>query len=456
MDKNDKIIVDLEHENDNLEEIDNIKQTSHSSQSGHHHHHSHHHHHHSGRRHRNSKLEKAKRFLKRYKYRIANVIIAILFVTVLIVLGFSLDKRNYVGKSESSSTSGGISETESTLLLEVPFFDEDVVLAGPAVEAYMTSDSSVSAVSVYKNFLALGNLDKGQPVTVSYNLKGVPEGCEVKNAELFVSEKNDFSNSVVYYLSNDETSVDVYNLKTATQYYYRISIAFSNGTSTSVNGSFRTANTPRMLSVDGACNMRDIGGWKTVNGKTIKQGMLYRSAEIDGAVNSKYKISAEGINTLLTVLGIRTDMDLRSSSDNPNGTDVLGTGVEHIYYNAPMYSDAFTDSGKKTMCRIFSDLADKSNYPVLLHCTHGMDRTGTVCYLLEALLGVGEEDLMREYQLSAFYHGTLWSLNEMNEFIGQLKSYEGATIQEKAESYLLSAGVTASEIASIREIYLEG
>ena len=71
-------------------------------------------------------------------------------------------------------------------------------------------------------------------------------------------------------------------------------------------------------------------------------------------------------------------------------------------------------------------------------------------------MGVSEADLMKEYQLSAFYHGTLWSLNDMNEFIGQLKSYEGATIQKKAENYLLSAGVTSDEIAIIREIYLEG
>lgn len=455
MDKDNNIVVDIEHEKDNLEKSFERKESSHSSHRGHHHSHSHHHHH-SKRRHHNSKKEKAKRFFKRYKYRLSNVVIAVLFVAILIVLGVSLDKRNYSDDEGSSHVSGGITVTDSTLQIEVPFFDGDVVLANSAVEAYMSSDSSVSAVSVYKNYVALGNLDKGKPVKISYDVNGVPEGCSVKSAELYISEKSDFSNSSVYYLSADETSADVYNLKTATDYFYRISLSFSNGTSTSVNGSFRTADSPRMLNVDGACNMRDIGGWKTLDGKVIKQGMLYRSAEIDGAVEAKYKVSSEGINTLLTVFGIRTDMDLRHSSDNPNGTDALGTGVEHIYYSAPMYSEAFTASGKASIRRVFADLADKSNYPVLLHCTHGMDRTGIVCYLLEALLGVSEEDLMKEYQLSAFYHGSLWSLNEMNEFIGQLKSYEGSTIQKKAESYLLSAGVTPAEIASIREIFLEG
>ena len=120
-----------------------------------------------------------------------------------------------------------------------------------------------------------------------------------------------------------------------------------------------------------------------------------------------------------------------------------------------MYSEVFSDKGKASIRRIFADLADESNYPVLLHCTHGMDRTGTVCYLLGAVLGMSEEDLMKDYQLSAMYHGDLWGENQMSEFIGQLKSYEGMTIQKKAENYLLSAGVTPDEINSIREIYLE-
>lgn len=464
MEEKDNIVVDLKHDKDNLEESLVKNDEVHSSHSEHRHsehHHSHHHshHHHSSdkhrRHHRNSKQEKAKRFLKRYKFRIANIFVAVLFVCILVVFGVSLDKESYQDENDSSAVSDRINETESTLQIEIPLFEEEVVLAGPAVEAYLSSDASVSATGIYKKFSALGNLDKGLPVTISYDVKGLPSGYTVLNAEIQVSEKEDLSSPLVYLLSNGETSTDIYNLKTDTQYYYRVNLKLSSGTKTAIEGSFKTADTPRMLSVDGAANIRDIGGWRTADGKRIKQGLLYRSAEIDGAVDSKYKITTDGVNTMLTVLGIRTDMDLRPSTDNPSGADALGAGVRHTYYNAPMYSNAFTDSGKASVRKIFSDLADKNNYPVLLHCTHGMDRTGTVCYLLEALLGVAEEDLMREYQLSAFYHGSLWSLNDMNEFIGRLKAYEGATIRNKAENYLLSIGVTAQEIASIREIYLE-
>lgn len=426
--------------------------------SSHHSHHSHHHYHHHSHHHSHrsrSKKEKAKRFFKRNKYKLANAFVALLFVCTLIVMGVSLDKSSS-DESVAPNANGVTVETQATLQLEIPLFDEDVVIAGPAVAEFFNSDSTVSGTSVYKKYASMGRLDVGLPVTLSYAVNGIPEGCFVRSTEVFVSEKSDFSNPSVYYLSDKETSIDVYHLKVNTQYYYRFTLSLSNGTETSVDGSFRTAAGPRVLSVDGMCNMRDIGGWTTLDGKKIKQGLLYRSAELDGAVNSKYTVTNEGVNTLLTAFGIRTEMDLRHSSDNPSGTNTLGVGVEHNYYNAPMYGEVFTEKGKAAVRAVFADLADKRNYPVLLHCTHGMDRTGTICYLLEALLGVSEEDMMKEYQLSALYHGSLWSLNQMNEFIGQLKSYEGATIQQKAENYLLSAGVTPAEISAIKEIYLEG
>ncbi len=455
MDNKDNEIIRLDQDESGIVNSPEENEGSHYSH-GDHHHHSHHHHH--SRKRRNSKKEKAKRFLKRNKYKIANIFVTVLFISILAALGFMLDKHGFSKKDDSSSpsVSTGVEITDSTLQLEIPLFKNDIVLVSPAVAKYMESDISVSASDVYDYYAALGRLDTGLPVTLWYSIKGIPSGYTVRSAELFVSENSDFKSPLVFSLSGDETSVDVYNLKTNKQYYYRFVLSISNGSKTSVDGNFKTANTPRMLSIDGVGNIRDIGGWKTLDGKTVRQGLLYRSTELDGAVDSKYTATSSGINTLLTVLGIRTDMDLRYESENKNGTHALGAGVEHTYYNSGMYSDIFTDAGKTATRKIFSDLADESNYPVLIHCTHGMDRTGTICYLLEALLGVSEDDLMRDYQLSAFYHGSWWSLDQMNEFIGRLKSYEGSNMQEKAESYLLSIGVTPAEIASIREIYLEG
>lgn len=437
-----------------------ISDGGHSHHSHHSHHSSHHSHshssHHSSRRKNKKRKEKLKRFWKRNKHKIINVVLAILLVAALVIIGVMFDKQHFSDseKTPFSETAEGVNITDASIMVEIPLFDEDVVLVSPAITKYMGSDISTLAESIYKDYVALGRLDKGLPIKLWYNVEGIPEGYSVRSAELLVSEKNDFKSSIVYSFDGDETSVDVYNLKTGTQYYYKFVLSLSNGTKSSVEGSFRTADTPRLLNIDGACNLRDIGGYKTLDGKTVRQCLLYRSAEIDGAVDSKYKITADGVNTLLSVLGIRTDMDLRVQSDNPNGTHALGAGVKHTYYGASMYSDVFNENGKAVTRKIFADLANKENYPVLLHCTHGMDRTGIVCYLLGAVLGVSESDLMRDYQLSAFYHGSLWGLNQMNELIGMLKSYEGATINEKAENYLLSAGVTSEEIESIKDIFL--
>lgn len=452
MDENNKIIFDSSEEKSPETMLENNEHVN-SHHSHHSHHSSHHHsHHHSSKR---GKKSKAKRFLKRNKYKIANVVIAVAFAAILLVLGLLLDNGKHYGDNKSTDVSNGITLTEDAIQIEVPLFDEDVVIVGPAVKAYADADSSVQASSIYNDYIALGQLDIGLPVKLYYNIKGIPDGCSVRSAEVLVSEYENLSTSNVYSLSADETSLDVYHLKTNTQYYYRIKLSLSNGTKTSVSGSFKTADTPRILSVDGVRNMRDIGGYKTLSGKTVKQGVLYRSTELDGKVESRFSITSKGVNDMLSVLGIRTDMDLRHASDNPDGTHALGAGIKHVYYGAPMYGNAFTDEGKSAIRKIFADLADKNNYPILMHCTHGMDRTGTVCYLLEAVLGMSEEDMMKDYQFSALCHGNLWGMNQMNEFIGRLKSYDGVTIQEKAENYLLSIGVIEAEIAEIRGIFLE-
>ena len=425
----------------------------------HHSHHSHHHHHHSsGHGHRSSngsrKKEKAKRFWKRNKYKIINAVVSVMFAVVLVLLGVMIDKNSSDKKQTVNNSSDEMIVTDSSIKLEIPLFDGEQTLVSPAVTKYMSSDDTVLAEDVYKDYAPLGRLDIGKSVKLGYSVDGIPEGYSVRSAELLVSENNDFKSSIVYALENGETSVDVYNLKTGTQYYYKFVLSVSNGTKTSVEGSFKTADTPRFLNVDGACNMRDVGGWKTVDGKTVRQGLLYRSAELDGVIDSKYRITSEGVNTILSVLGVKTEMDLRVKSDNPNGINMLGASVKHNYYGAAMYSDTFTENGKNAIKNIFADLADKNNYPIIMHCSHGMDRTGTVCYLLEAVLGLSEKDLLREYQLSALYHGSLWGLGQMNEFIGRLKSFDGATINEKAESFLLSAGVTEEELANIKDIFL--
>ncbi len=438
----------------------NSRGAHHHSRSGHSHHHSHHRHHSSSKK-RKKQSSKGKEkfisFIRRNKHYLIYAAMAIIFVICLLLVGGHLDKKDEViDNVPPESENSNVDTTVEQIQINVPLFSEEVVIVGPAIDAYLKAESSVSAVDIYDLYNGRNaRLDIGLPVKLSYKISGVPKGYIVKNVEFVVADNAGYNNPYIVSTSGYEAAIDVYNLKTGTQYYYSIDITFFNGVESSVSGKFKTAPGPRAMYIDGVYNMRDIGGWVTEDGKEIKQGLLYRGCEIDGAVETKYTITPEGVTAMLRLLGIKTDMDLRLPEDNKYGIDALGPSVKHTYYSAPMYSTIFNSQENAEKIRIiFSDLADESNYPIYLHCTYGQDRTGTVCYLLEALLGLSEEDLMKEYQLSALHHGYQPS-EYMDEFVNNLKSLPGDTMSEKVEGYLLSIGVTEAEIASIRSIFLE-
>jgi protein-tyrosine phosphatase len=207
------------------------------------------------------------------------------------------------------------------------------------------------------------------------------------------------------------------------------------------------------MHIDGAVNMRDIGGWMTESGVRIPQGLLFRGSELDGAVEPSYRLTEDGLREMITKLGIRYDLDLRSADINPSKINALGANVKHEYFNAPMYADAFSDENRETMRSIFSAIAKPENYPMYLHCTYGRDRTGTVCYILEALLGVSEGDLRRDYEMSAFTDSYA-ELENFAKLTYALEQCAGDSLSQKAESYLKGLGVTDAEIASIKQIFL--
>lgn len=445
-----------------------VAETEHHSHSSHHHHshhsHGHHHRHHSSHKSSNNRKkqnrkEKIERFIRRNKKYIVYCVVAIAVFICMVFVGGYLDRIDRVGHQGESVGEDyqGEKNSASHLNIDIPFFDEDVVIVNPAVEAFMKADGSLSVKDVYDMYSSYANrLDVGVPVELSYEISEVPSGYNVKKAEIIIADNKSLSNPSVYTLKDYETKLYVYNLKTGTRYYYRINLTFANETETSVGGSFMTAEGPRIMNVDGVYNMRDIGGWKTASGKVIKQGLLYRGCEIDGSIEPKYTITDSGINTMLKELGIKTDMDLRAESDNIYGTDVLGAAVNHKYYGTQMYSQIFENKkSNESIRKVFSDLADKKNYPIYLHCTYGQDRTGTVCYLLEALLGVSKENMMKEYLLSGLHYGDVYGGHEpMEEFIEKLSKLPGVSMSEKVEGYLLSIGVTEDEISSIRKIFL--
>ncbi len=418
-----------------------------STHEEHHHHHSHHHGHHRSSSRRKRKI---KRFFRKNKHKLINIIACTLAVSLLIAFAVTADNRS--GNSTGVTSTAQI--TQSAIQIKSTLYTQDVVLAEGAVLNYMQPDNTLSAHDVYgENQGYDRRLDIGLPVQYSFEVTGLPAAVSVKDGLLEVSEYSDYSHARKLPIIGQSQSVEIYHLKTGTRYYYRLSLNLSTGSSVGTNGEFTTQRSPRFLKIDGIRNVRDFGGWKNANGKTVKQGLLYRGTELDGAVESGYRLTAQGLSDMTQVLGIRFDMDLRAPSVNTNRVDALGSNIPHRYYNANMYSDALKANGNETMRKIFGDLANKDNYPIYLHCTYGRDRTGTVCYLLDGLLGVSKEDAYKEYELSAFVDSFV-PTEEFKAFQDKVDSFAGTTFQQKVETYLLSVGVTPAEIKSIREIFL--
>ena len=246
----------------------------------------------------------------------------------------------------------------------------------------------------------------------------------------------------------------VNNLFKAQTYYVKV---MADGTSLTAEASFTTTDLgPRVMTVDGVYNVRDVGGYFTASGKTTQQGLIYRGGALSPSSDyPNVRITESGIATMAEEMGIRTEIDFRNSAEALGVTESCIPDAELIYCTLGGYDSGiinYAESYKK----VFQLLARPENYPVYYHCTGGADRTGTVSYLLGALLGMDEADLIRDYEFTSFsLYGERNSKTTKYAFQGLcdlIDSYAGDTLAEKAESYLMSIGVTADEIFNIRAI----
>ena len=390
-----------------------------------------------------------------YHYPLINGILIVLSVLILGALVFvvsyagTLRDKLPVRNQEEETAQEVQSATINSVRVEAPYLTEEQILVGTGVLAYMNSDLEEDVAEVLAAYRKDGTrMDAGYPVTLKFDVMGLPVGAEVEKIVVEVDEVKSFLNARTIELDAQARSVSIYHLKTGTKYYYRITLKLVGGHEVAMLSSFKTAKTPRLLSIDGIVNVRDLGGVTTTDGRTFRQGILYRGSEMDG--RTEFTITEAGVRDMVDVLGIKTELDLRYLEVM---SYALGSDVEHICYGTAMYSEVLEEEYNEKVRKLFSDLADPETYPAYLHCSYGWDRTGTICCILQALLGVSEEDIIREHELSALYYGGA-STELLEELLMNLKAMDGESLPDKVAGYLLSIGVTQEEIDSIKHILL--
>lgn len=201
-------------------------------------------------------------------------------------------------------------------------------------------------------------------------------------------------------------------------------------------------------------NVRDLGGWDC-DGGTVKYGMLFRGGE---PLTSDKSL-------MVDTVGIRHELQLRGDSDIPQRHSLWG-----IDWSCPAkyvwLSLTPTDTWKEILGTVFANV--KSLKPTYFHCAAGADRTGTVAVMLEALLGVSESDISKDYELTCFYTGTgnddvarRRNEDEFKNYITAIKSVglRGSledTFANHAVSFALSLGFTVDEINAYRTAMING
>lgn len=196
----------------------------------------------------------------------------------------------------------------------------------------------------------------------------------------------------------------------------------------------------RSLGMEGIGNARDLGGLHTDGGKTVRRGLLLRSASLDNATEAdKLRLRDHFHVTSIVDLRMNFERERFASTELEFGRtccisvfdeerrmrergkfgipldrklstmDMVMMGVDAGVVNGEMYI-GFLESphAKRAWSQVLRCVLEQpADEALLIHCTQGKDRTGVATMLVLAALGVREDDILADYLQTNVYNADL-------------------------------------------------
>ncbi len=193
-------------------------------------------------------------------------------------------------------------------------------------------------------------------------------------------------------------------------------------------------------------NTRDLGGFPVADGRHIKYGKLIRSGKL-------YKLPKSTLMHLEEI-GVTTVVDMRNERERLDYPDskidgarqvnlpIELSGAEGITYTKSLakvwreeskliksefgtadaymydlYERMLFDNRSQYTFREFFSLVAADENCILWHCSAGKDRTGVAAMLLEAVLGVDEELIIKDYEISNYFQHRKRTLQKFGLFV---------------------------------------
>lgn len=235
----------------------------------------------------------------------------------------------------------------------------------------------------------------------------------------------------------------------------------------------------RLIELEQMTNVRDLGGYETLEGRLTKMGRYIRSS-------SPANATEEDIQKLKNY-GVKVALDLRSDfeksvqpspfKDDPDvdyvEINLLSQEEVHVVpEEVRTYKDlgglyCFTiEANKDTFRQVFELFYEHPYDGILFHCSAGKDRTGLVAALLLELCAVDDYMIVKDYSLSYEYNMKMIEQmkdlmdEETIEYLSSSPRYMMiflAYLREhyvSARGYLLDIGLSEDQVDDIREMFL--